>query len=119
MNKNILVLQTQAPYGSSLARDGLDYVLTSAAYDQNISIVFMNDGVWQLKQNQAPSAIQQKSQLGAIEVLSLYGVESLFVCREDLTERGLPADNLPDNVSLIERSDIRTLMDAQDSIIRF
>lgn len=119
MTKNILVLQTQAPYGTSLARDGLDYVLTSAAYDQNITIVFMNDGIWQLLPNQKPNSIQQKSQISAIEVLSLYDVDELYVCEEDLKKRQVDADCLPQGISIMNRESIRSLMNTQDSIIRF
>lgn len=119
MKKKILVLQKHAPYGSSLARDGLDYVLTSAAYDQDISIAFIADGVWQLMKNQAPDAIGQKSQSAALDVLSLYDIEQLYVCEEDLSERNLSKDDLSVDVELVKREQIQKLINDQDAVIGF
>jgi len=117
--KKILVLQKQAPYGSSLARDGLDYVLTSAAYDQDISMAFIGDGVWQLVKSQQPAEIKQKSQLAALDVLSLYDVEKLYACHEDLNARGLSPQDLGVDVTCIRRAEIKQLMVEQDHVIGF
>lgn len=119
MKKKILVLQKQAPYGSSLARDGLDYVLTSAAYDQDISIAFIAEGVWQLVSGQHPEGIGQKSQSAALEVLSLYDVEDLYVCEEDLSERHLMLDQLAVQVQPLTRKQITQLIHEQDAVIGF
>lgn len=119
MKKKILVLQKQSPYGSSLARDGLDYVLTSAAYDQEISLVFMAEGVWQLHANQSPQNIGQKSQAAALDVLGLYDIENVFVCAEDLSERQLTADDLSVDVEVVNRQFIKGLIQEQDAVIGF
>ena len=119
MSKNILVIQRTAPYGSSLAREGLDYVLTSAAYDQNIQMLFMADGVFQLVKAQDSSDIQLKSHLGAMEVLPLYDIEGLYVIQEDLTERNLTADQLGLSVKVISREDAHALIDQQDHVMGF
>ena len=119
MSKNILVIQRTAPYGSSLAREGLDYVLTSAAYDQNIQMLFMADGVFQLVKTQDSSDIQLKSHLGAMEVLPLYDIEDLYVIQEDLTERSLTTDQLGLSVKVISRNDAHSLIDQQDHVMGF
>ena len=119
MSKNILVIQRTAPYGSSLAREGLDYVLTSAAYDQNIQMLFMADGVFQLVKTQDSSDIQLKSHLGAMEVLPLYDIEDLYVIQEDLTERNLTTDQLGLSVKVISRNDAHSLIDQQDHVMGF
>jgi len=119
MSKNILVIQRTAPYGSSLAREGLDYVLTSAAYDQNIQMLFMGDGVFQLVKNQNSTDIQLKSQLGAMEVLPLYDIEDLYVVEEDLEERNLNKSDLGIAVKFIKRSDTHTLIEQQDHVMGF
>ncbi len=51
-SKKLLFISRHAPYGSSLARDALDAVLASSAYDQQLSLLFMDDGVFQLLKNQ-------------------------------------------------------------------
>lgn len=119
MKKKILVLQKHAPYGSSLARDGLDYVLTSAAYDQEMSIAFIAEGVWQLVNQQNPSEIGQKSQLAALQVLDIYDIENLYVCEEDLQERNLAKEQLGIDVKILNRDSIKQMIQTQDTVIGF
>ena len=119
MTKNILIIQRTAPYGSSLAREGIDYVLTSAAYDQNISLLFLGDGVFQLLANQNSKDIQLKNQLSALEVLPLYDVENLYVTEEDLKERNLQAENLGLKVNVISRASVHPLLSKQDHVVGF
>lgn len=119
MNKNILVIQRTAPYGSSLAREGIDYVLTSAAYDQNISLLFLGDGVFQLLAEQDSKNIQLKNQLSALEVLPLYDIENLYITEEDLAERNLNKEQLGLNVNIISRSHVHTLIAQQDHVVGF
>ena len=119
MSQKILVLQRSAPYGNSLARDGLDYVLTAAAYDQDLSLLFMGDGVFQLLNNQQSQEIQLKPQDKALEVLPLYDVDKLYAIKEDLEERNLIVGNLAVELTLIARSQVSDLMSEQDKVIGF
>ena len=43
--KRFLFVNRKAPYGSIYALESLEVVLISAAFDQDISLVFMDDGV--------------------------------------------------------------------------
>jgi tRNA 2-thiouridine synthesizing protein C len=119
MTKNILVIQRTAPYGSSLGREGLDYVLTSAAYDQNISLLFLGDGAFQLLSNQQSKHINLKNQLSALEVLPLYDIENLYVTQEDLSERNLSQSQLGIKVIVIKRADVHNLIEQQDHVVGF
>lgn len=119
MTKNILVIQRTAPYGSSLAREGIDYVLTSAAYDQNISLLFLGDGVFQLLGKQDSKSIQLKNQLSALEVLPLYDIENLYLTEEDLAERNLSKEQLGLSVNIISRNDVHALIAKQDHVVGF
>jgi tRNA 2-thiouridine synthesizing protein C len=119
MTKKILVIQRTAPYGSSLGREGLDYVLTSAAYDQNISLLFLGDGAFQLLSNQQTKNINLKSQLSALEILPLYDIENLYVTEEDLLERNLTKSQLGIKVDIIKRADVHNLIEQQDHVMGF
>lgn len=119
MTKNILVIQRTAPYGSSLAREGVDYILTSAAYNQNISLLFLGDGVFQLMANQHSKNIQLKNQLSALEVLPLYDIDKLFAVKEDLSERNLKPEDLGMDVTIIPRNSVHKLITQQDHVVGF
>ena len=49
--KKLLFVLRQAPYGSTLAKDALDAILATSAYEQDLSIAFIDDGVFQLINN--------------------------------------------------------------------
>ncbi len=119
MTHKILIIARSAPYGSSLAREGLDYVLTSAAYDQDISLLFLGDGIFQLLKEQQPKQINLKSQIGAMEILPLYDIEDLFVVEEDLIERNIDTKDLGMKVMPIKRADVSQLINSQDKVLSF
>lgn len=117
--QDILILQRTAPYGSSTAREGLDFILTSAAYDQNLTILFLADGVFQLLDNQNSKGIALKNHAAALEVLPLYDVENLFVIDEDLTSRAITKDQIITDVQIISREQGRALIAQHSKIIGF
>ena len=50
--KKFAYVNRRAPYGSIYALEALEVVLVGAAFDQDVSVVFMDDGVYQLKKDQ-------------------------------------------------------------------
>lgn len=119
MTHDILILQRQAPYGSSLARDGLDFILTSAAYDQNLTVIFMADGVFQLMKQQDSKASSLKNHKGALEVLPLYDVENLYAVKEDLEARSINSEDILDSIQVITQSEANNLIQKHEKVIGF
>ena len=116
---DILILQRHAPYGSSIAREGLDFILTSAAYDQNLTVLFLGDGVFQLLKNQDTKTISLKNHASALEVLPLYDVENLFAVEEDLTERNIDRLQLIDGIDIINRKQSKAIIAQHKKVIGF
>ncbi len=58
--KRFMFVNRKAPYGTIYALECLEVVLISAAFDQDVSVVFLDDGVCQLKKNQDTSDIGMK-----------------------------------------------------------
>ncbi len=119
MNKNFLFVMRKAPYGSSLAREGLDALLTCAAFEQNITVVFMNDGVLQLINEQEAEKIGQKNQQKMLSVLELYDVSEIFVHSDSLEKRGLTEADLSLPVKILNADEIGRLFNNQDIILQF
>ena len=117
--QDILILQRHAPYGSSIAREGLDFVLTSAAYDQNLSVLFLADGAFQLLNQQNSKHINLKNHSAALEVLPLYDVENLYVIDEDLNSRGMTKNDIIDGVQIINREQGKRLIAQHNKVIGF
>lgn len=85
MKYDILTIIHSAPYGSSRAKEGLDYILTCSAYDQKIAILFIGDGRQCIKAAQNSTLLQQKNFSKQLSALELYGIEDIFCDDMDFT----------------------------------
>lgn len=45
---NCLFILRQSPYHGSLAREALDMALAFAAFDENVQLLFLDDGVFSI-----------------------------------------------------------------------
>ena len=120
MNKKLLVISRRAPYGTSLAREALDVALAASVYDQDIGILFMDDGAFQLVKDQNPEQIQQKNLSATLPALTLYGIDNTFAHSESLEERGLTNSGLIlDDIKILTSEDVKNLIDQQDHLMSF
>ena len=91
---SIAFISRSAPYGQNRAKLCLDMALASAVFEQDVSYVFMGDGVYQLLKGQDGAAIGSKTLGNALETLSLYGIDSVYAERRSLEKRGIDAADL-------------------------
>ena len=89
--KKFLYINRRPPHGSIYAHEALEVVLIGAAFDQDVSLAFIDDGVYQLKKNQDTSDINTKNFSKTYGALEMYDVEKLYVEKESLEQRGLSA----------------------------
>ncbi len=117
--KKFMFVNRTAPYGTVYALESLEVVLISAAFEQDVSLVFVEDGVFQLKRGQQTKAIETKNFSPTYRALEGYDVEKLYVERESLAARGLAEDDLVVDVTVLSSSDLGKLMDEQDVVLSF
>jgi len=115
--KKFMFVNRKAPYGTIYALEILETVLISAAFDQDVSVVFMDDGVYQIKKGQDTKAINVKNFSPTYRALEGYDVEKLFVERESMEARGLEPDDFVVPVEVLSTEELGGLMDQQDVII--
>ena len=48
--KKFMYVNRRAPHGTVYAQESLEVVLIGAAFDQDVSVVFLDDGVYQIPQ---------------------------------------------------------------------
>ena len=96
--KKFMFVNRKAPYGTVYALESLEVVLISAAFDQEVSLAFLDDGVYQITKGQDTKGILQKNFSNAFKALGDYDINKLYVEEESLTERGLTKDDLMDLV---------------------
>ncbi|MGD2117747.1 MAG: sulfurtransferase complex subunit TusC [Chromatiales bacterium] len=131
--KKFMYVNRRAPYGSVYALESLEVVLIGAAFDQQVSLAFIGDGVYQLKADQDASESGQKNFSPIYQALGDYDVTQLYVEKESLDERGLSLDDLmpltyededddwaeKDSIRVVSRSEMADLMEQQDVLFNF
>ena len=117
--KKFMFVNRTAPYGTVYALESLEVVLISAAFDQDVSLVFVEDGVWQLKKGQQTKGIETKNFSPTYRALEGYDVEKLYVERESLAARGLAEEDLIVDVIALSSAELGKLMAEQDVVLSF
>ena len=92
-------------------------ILTAAALDQKARLLFLDDGVFQLKASQQPEIIGFKQLAPIYSALSLYDVDELWVEHESLRERSLESTQLILPVQLMPRAQMASFLAAQDVVM--
>jgi len=117
--KKFMFINRKAPYGTVYALEGLEVVLISAAFDQDVSMVFLDDGVYELVKGQNTKGIDVKNFSPTYRALEGYDIEKLYVERESLATRGLTEANLVVPVEVVSSAELSELMGQQDVVISF
>ncbi|MCX2981388.1 sulfurtransferase complex subunit TusC [Halieaceae bacterium IMCC14734] len=111
--KRTLLISRQAPYQSHLARGALDAALAAAVFEQDVTLLFMDDGLWQLLDGQQPDAAYTKSLEKTLRSLNLYDLEKLYFEQAAAVARGLssedfcvPCEPVTDTASFIDSFDV-------------
>jgi len=117
--KRFMYVNRRAPHGTVYAQESLETVLIGAAFDQDVSMVFLDDGVFQLKKNQQPEQVEMKNFSKTYRALEMYDVEKLYVEKESLQARGLDADDLVVDVEILDREALKEVMEQQDVVLSF
>jgi len=117
--KKFMFVNRKAPYGTVYALESLEVVLISAAFDQDVSLAFLDDGVYQLKKGQQTKGIETKNFSPTYRALDGYDIEKLYVEKEALDERGLSEDDLLVDVTVLSRAEMGELMEQQDVVLSF
>jgi tRNA 2-thiouridine synthesizing protein C len=117
--KKFMYVNRKAPYGTIYALESLEVVLIAAAFDQDVSLAFLDDGVYQLKKGHQTKGIEMKNFQPTYRALEDYDITKLYVEQESLRTRGLTADDMCVPVEVVSRADLGKLMEQQDVLFSF
>lgn len=115
MKRYLFVLRKPAHSGAYL-QEMLDIILITAAFDQSVSILWLDDAVFSLKNQQQPERLTLKDTAAMMQSLSIYDVTELYIETESLQERGLVIDDLCLPVQLLPRKSIGEFMRSFDVV---
>jgi tRNA 2-thiouridine synthesizing protein C len=107
--------------------------LIGAAFEQDVSVVFVDDGVYQLTKGQNTESVGMKNFSPTYNALGDYDVNKIYVDKESLDERGLSLDDLlelkyededddwaeKESIQVVSRKEIGEIMDQSDVVFSF
>ena len=117
--KKFMFVNRKAPHGTIYALESLEVVLITAAFDQDVSLVFLDDGVYQLKKGQQTKNIETKNFSTTFRALDGYDIEKLYVEKESMDARGLTENDLLVDVTVLTNKEMGALMEQQDVVLSF
>lgn len=117
--KKFLYINRKAPYGTIYALESLEVVLIAAAFDQDVSLAFLDDGVYQIMKGQHTKPIDVKNFSPTYRALEGYDIEKLYVEKESMEARGLKEEDFIVPVKVINAQEMADLMQSQDVVLSF
>jgi tRNA 2-thiouridine synthesizing protein C len=133
VTKKFLYINRKPPHGSIYALESLEVVLIAAAFEQDVSLAFIDDGVFQLLKNQDTKNIGMKNFSATYRALGDYDVNKIYVEQESMDLRGLSKDDLmplvyededddwaeKDSIHIVSSDQLADIIEQQDIILNF
>lgn len=119
MTKKILLILRKPPYGNSLAKEALDVALAMSVFEQELAILFLNDGVWQLLENQQGEGIPTRNIAKTLAAFPLYDIDQIFVAQSDLVMRELDKKQLSLPAQILLDEQVPDFIDSYDVVLNF
>jgi tRNA 2-thiouridine synthesizing protein C len=116
--KSFLIITRQAPYGTSYGKEALDAVLMASAFVR-VSLLFLDDGVFQIKRLQDSELLAIKDYSPTFGVLEQYEVKDIYVSESSLRQRGLTDADLVVDAEIISDARVSELLDVNDVVLSF
>ena len=117
--KSVLIINRSAPYGSSHAKESIDVALTCGIFEMPVSLLFMDQGIYQLLKQQDGKRVDQKNLTSVLSSLPMYDIENLYVARTALEENHIELDEMCLPVKALNADEIKTLIHQHDTVLSF
>lgn len=119
--QKLLYVITKAPYSNSAGQEALDAILIGASFEQQVSVLFIHDGVFQIKSKQqlAGKAGELKEFTKTYRALADFGVEECYVLQSSLDARGVLPCELIIEPQLVDEAMVSELIRSQYRVFTF
>ena len=119
MGNQIAVLMRKAPYGSVYTAEGFRSIMGIGVFEMDISVIFVDDGVYALIKGQNPAKLDMKSLGDAFPMLPDFGVTKFYVHDQSLSERGLTVDDLVIDVEILDDAGVARILEECGAVLPF
>ncbi len=105
--KSVLYLIRRRP--GIAADETTDLMLVSGVFEQRTSVLFLDDGVYQL--------LGLGERQSSLKALSAYDVQDLYVAADSLASRQVSADAIELDLRIVDRHAVRQLIADHDLVL--
>jgi tRNA 2-thiouridine synthesizing protein C len=131
--KKFMYVNRKAPYGTIYAWESLEVILIGAAFEQDVALAFIDDGVYQIAKGQDTTDLGIKNFSPTYSALGDYDINKIYVEKESLDARGLTVDDLmplkwedededwaeKDSIKVVSADEMKALLDESDVLLNF
>lgn len=115
----MLLVLRRAPYVHPASRGGYDIALAATAFEQPVSLLFLDDGVWHLLPDQSSALIDVKSIEKTLASLGLYDIDRLYADETSLLARGLKTPDIADFITTVDDNRAQALLSDHPRVLVF
>lgn len=120
MANKLLYIISKAPYSKAEGQEALEAVMVAASFEQDVSVLFLHDGVFQIKSHQhTESNGEIKEFTKAFRALGDFGVDKLYCLESSLNARGIELDHLIVKTDLLSETATSQLINQQNRVFTF
>lgn len=111
-----LFVITRPPLPAPRLQESLDRILTAAAYDLHVSVLFRDEGIYQVVGPSPAARRGGPSWLAGLRTLDLYGIHQVLVDRASLEARGFHEDDLAIVAEVVDGEQARACLAEHDRL---
>lgn len=126
----MMIVIRKAPHGSIYVQEAIEVMFIMATFNMNLSVVFLDDGVYAVKQGQDTKALGIKGFSASLGTLMDWDVTNVFVDEQSLTDRNITNEQLicigededtEEDVypRVLGASELKKMMHEQDTVLSF
>lgn len=116
----MLIIFRHAPYGTSFTGEGVRVLSSLAAFNVNVQVLFMDDGIFGLLKGQNTEELGVNPLGPGLKQVFAFGGYEGLVDAQSLEEREITTDDLIDiDIKLVKRTKIHDITDKFGVILTF
>jgi tRNA 2-thiouridine synthesizing protein C len=119
MGNSVAILMRKAPYGSVYTAEGFRSMMGIGVFEMDISVVFVDDGVYALVKGQDPAELDMKPLGDGFPILEDFGVSKFYAHDGSLAERGLTPDDLVMEVDIVDDAGVARILESSGPVMPF
>ena len=110
---------TKPSYSDSSVEESINMALLAASMDQDVTIIFINDGINVMLNAQNGVLIGYQEYTAKLGALSLYEINKLYICEQSLMKREVSLAELHNGIKPINAAKIKHIINQSDKTLIF